>query len=179
MPRWRRVLVALLVVFGCVLAPLSVLSVWLKTEILNTDNYVSTVAPLARNADVQNAIANRVTNTLVVGNGSEQSLEQQVVDRLPAKAKFLGPKINDALASVVHDATLKLVQSDQFAALWKNANRRAQVEIVALLEGKGSDTVQTKNGAIVLEIGPIAQKVNQRVGEAGHHRVFRQGERRL
>ena len=67
-PRWRRVLVALLVVLGCVLAPLSVLSVWMKSTVLDTDTYVSTVAPLANNSDVQNAIATRVTNTLVVDN---------------------------------------------------------------------------------------------------------------
>jgi hypothetical protein len=167
MPRWRRVLVVLLVVLGCVLAPLSVLSVWMKSVVLDTDNYVSTVAPLAHNPDVQNAIADRVTNTLIVDNTSEQDLEQQVIDRLPDKAQFLGPKINDALASVVHDATLKVVQSDQFATLWEEANRRANTQIVALLEAKGSDTVQTKNGEVVLEIGPIAQKVNSALEAQG------------
>ena len=155
-PRWRRALVAALVVLGCLLAPLSVLSVWMKTEILNSDNYVSTVAPLAHNADVQNAIANRVTNTLVVDN----TVVNDVIGRLPPKADFLGPKISDALASFVHDGTLKVVQSDQFATLWKEANRRAHDQIVALLEAKGTQTLQTKNGQVVLELGPIAQKVN-------------------
>jgi len=65
-PRWRRILVALLVVVGCILAPLSMLGVWLKAEILDTDTYVSTMAPLADNAHVQNALADRITNTLVV-----------------------------------------------------------------------------------------------------------------
>ena len=63
MPRWRRVLVALLVVLGCVLAPLSVLSVWMKSTVLDTNAYVSTVAPLAQNSDVQNAIATLASRT--------------------------------------------------------------------------------------------------------------------
>ena len=149
--------------FGCVLAPLSVMSVWMKSVLLDTDNYVSTVAPLAHNSDVQNAIANRVTKALP----ADGPVEQQVVNRLPEKAKFLGPKLADAFASVVHDATQKVVQSDQFATLWENLNRRADTQIVALLEGKGTDTVQTKNGEVALEIGPIVQKVNSALEKKG------------
>ena len=154
-PRWRRVVVAVLVVLGCILAPLSVLSVWMRTTLLNTDEYVATVAPLAHDPAVQNAIADRVANTLVTGN----TVEQQVVARLPEKAKFVAPKIEGAVASFVHDATLKVVQSDQFATLWKEANRRAHTQVVALLEGKGN-TLQTSNGEIVLQVGQIADKVN-------------------
>jgi len=162
-PRWRRVLVAVLVVLGCVLAPLSALSVWMKTTLLNTDNYVATVAPLAHNAKVQNALADRITNTLAA-NGT---LETRIVDRLPAKAQFLAPKISDALSSVVHDGALKLLQSDQFATLWKDANRRAHTQIVALLEAKGGSALQTKNGQITLDIGDIADKVNSALESHG------------
>ena len=162
-PRGRRILVAVLVVLGCVLAPLSVLSVWLKTTLLDTDNYVSTVAPLVHDTDIQSAVADRVTNRLVV----DSPVVQEVVARLPERAEFLGPKITDALSSVVHDAALSLVQSDGFATLWEEANRRAHTRIVALLEGKGTDSVQTEGGEIVLEIGEIAGKVNSALEERG------------
>jgi hypothetical protein len=162
-PRWRRALVAILVILGCVLAPLSVLSVWMKTTLLNTDNYVATVAPLAKNSDVQSAIADRVTNTLIVDN----SVEQRIVDRLPDNAKFVAPKITDALASFVHEATLKIVQSEQFSTLWEEANRRAHTRVVALLEGKGGDVIHTHNGAIALQIGPIIEKVNSALQDRG------------
>lgn len=158
MPRWRRALVAVLVVLGCIFAPLSVLSVWMKTTLLDTNNYVATVAPLADNASVQNAIADRVTNTLIVDN----SVDQRIVDRLPKPAKFIAPKITDALSSFVHDATLKIVQSDQFQTLWTEANRRAHAQVVALLEGNSrvGGRVQTTNGQITLDLGPMIEKVN-------------------
>src|SRR5215813_12812056 len=73
-PRWRRILVALLVVFGCILAPLAMLGVWLKAEILDTGTYMSTMAPLADNPDIQNALADRITNTLVVNTSLEQNV---------------------------------------------------------------------------------------------------------
>jgi hypothetical protein len=162
-PRWRRALVAILVVIGCVLAPLSVLSVWMKTTLLNTDNYVATVAPLADNAEIQNAIADRVTTTL----NADNSLGQRIVARLPENAKFVAPKINDALAGVVHDATLKIVQSDQFSTLWKEVNRRAHTRIVALLEGNGHGAIQTNNGEVAIQLGPIVDKVNSALENRG------------
>src|SRR5262249_49797197 len=80
-PRWRRILVSLLVILGCILAPLSMLGIWLKAELLDTGTYVSTMAPLADNPDIQNALADRISNTLVVNT----SLEQQVEGALPPR----------------------------------------------------------------------------------------------
>ena len=45
--RGRTIAVALLLIVACVLAPLSVLAVWTKNTLLDSDEYVSTVAPLA------------------------------------------------------------------------------------------------------------------------------------
>src|SRR5215467_12969337 len=91
-PKWRRALVAVLVVVGCILAPLSALSVWMKTALLNTDNYVATVAPLAHNTNVQAALADRITNALTQ-NSAVDSVRQQIIDRLPQQARFIAPKI--------------------------------------------------------------------------------------
>jgi hypothetical protein len=164
-PRWRRALVAILVILGCILAPLSILTVWLKSTLLNTDNYVATVAPLARDARIQNAIANRVTNAVVANN----NVEGRIVERLPDNAKFIAPKISDALSSFVHDTTSTVVKSDQFATLWKEANRRAHARIVALLDGKGGKLLQTKNGDVTIDLGPIIDKVNGALESHGIH----------
>src|SRR5262245_15044955 len=165
-PTWRRVLVGVLVVLGCVLAPLSALSVWLKTTLLDTDTYVATMAPLAHDAKVQNALADRITPTLTE-NSTVTSVEQQIVDRLPEKAKFIAPKVTDAFASVVHEGALKLVQSDQFATLWEEANRRGHTRVVALLEGGGDKLLQTKNGEVTIDLGRIADQVNSELESRG------------
>src|SRR5262249_11192160 len=141
-------------------------SVWMKTALLNTDNYVATVAPLAHNADVQAALADRITNALTQNSGVT-SVRQQIIDRLPQQAQFVAPKISDAVASVVDEGALRLVQSDQFATLWEQTNRRAHTEIVALLEGKGGKFLDTKNGEITIDLGPIAQKVNEQLQSHG------------
>jgi hypothetical protein len=162
-PRWRRALVAVLVVLGCVLAPLSMLGLWLRAELLDTDTYVSTMAPLADNSDVQNALADRITNALVV----DTSLEDQVAERLPERAQFLAPRLTDAFESVVHDAALKVVQSDQFSDLWERANRRAHTQVVALLKGESKGRVGLEDGQVTLDLGPTAAKVNAALEQRG------------
>jgi hypothetical protein len=162
-PRWRRALVAVLVVVGCILAPLSLMGLWLRAELLDTDTYVSTMAPLADNEDVQQALADRITNALVV----DTSLEDEVADRLPERAQFLAPKLTDAFESVVHDAALKVVQSDQFSDLWERVNERAHERVVAVLEGDDSGRLNVEDGQITVDLGPIAAKVNAALEQRG------------
>jgi hypothetical protein len=163
LPLWRRILVGVLVVVVCILVPVSVVGVWMRNTLLHTDRYVDTMAPLAQNADVQAALANRVTTALVDGT----DLEDKVADALPQRAKVAAPFIVGGAEQVIHAAALRLAESDQFANLWEQANRRAHTRVVAVLEGKGTDSVSTKNGEIVLQVGPIAQKVADALENTG------------
>ncbi len=161
--RWRRIMCALLVVLVCILAPVSVLAVWLHNTVLDTDQYVATVAPLADDAAVQEAIATRVTNSLVAST----DLETRVARVLPARAPFSAPAVTDGITGVVHDVALRLVQSDQFATLWKEANRRAHTQVVAVLEGKGVGNIETKNGQVVVHLGSVVDRVKAALETAG------------
>ena len=51
---------ALLIVLACALAPLSVVAIWTRNQVTNTDRYVATIAPLARDPAIQNAIADQI-----------------------------------------------------------------------------------------------------------------------
>ncbi len=89
LPRWRRALVAILVVLSVVLLPIAGLTVWVRNLVLDTDKYVETVAPLASNKDVTDTIANRITTRLF----TEVNVEQQAKDALPERAQFLASPI--------------------------------------------------------------------------------------
>lgn len=155
LPLWRRIVVSVLVVLVCVLAPVAVLGVWVRNTVLHTDQYVDTMAPLANDPAVQDAVATRVTNTLI----EETDLEDRITAALPTRAKRLAPVILGGAEQIVHDATLTIVQSNQFETLWRELNRRAHKRVVAVLLGSGTDTIATKNGDITVTIGPIVDKV--------------------
>lgn len=71
--RWRSLVATLLIVIGCILAPLAGVAVWAKSQVTDTDRYVATVAPLASDPAIQNAVADKVTAAdqvrLVFSNG--------------------------------------------------------------------------------------------------------------
>jgi hypothetical protein len=164
LPRWRRILVSLLVIIGCVLAPLSVLGVWIRNTMLDTDQYVSTVGPLIDNSDVQHALANRITRAVVEGSG----VETKIADALPPQASFVAPAVADGLEQVVHKTALKLVQSNRMETLWDTVNRRAHTQVVALLEGESKlDNVTTSNGDVVVHLGPLVGKVRAALDKRG------------
>ena len=50
-----------LIVVGCVLAPLAGVAVWARNQVTNTDRYVRTVAPLAADPAIQAAVADQIT----------------------------------------------------------------------------------------------------------------------
>ena len=61
---WWAAASAVLIVVACVLAPLSVASVWASSVLSNTDRYVETVAPMADDPAVQDALAAKVTSAV-------------------------------------------------------------------------------------------------------------------
>ena len=130
---WRPVVAGLLVTVAALLAPLSVLSTWASGQIQDTDRYLETVAPLASDPDVQDAIAVRVEQVIfsyldldaamdeVVGALEDQGLPPTAAATLSALA---GPLAN-GIRSFVHDRIAALVQSDAFEQAWVEANRGA------------------------------------------------------
>jgi hypothetical protein len=55
----------LLIVVGCVLAPLSVVAVWTANQVSDTSRYVANVEPLIRDPAIQNALTDKLTAEIV------------------------------------------------------------------------------------------------------------------
>src|SRR5262245_5983143 len=129
--RWTAA-VALLVI-AAVLGAASVVAGFVRGQLLNTDRYVETVAPLVRDPAVQDAIAARLTDVIVTQLNLTR-LTQQLADALEQRGAptqldgLVGPAVN-GLTSFIHDQVRTVVASDQFADVWNTANRVAHSEI--------------------------------------------------
>jgi hypothetical protein len=161
-PRWRRIVAGTLLVVGVVLVPISLSAVWVRNTLLDTDNYVATVGPLAESSNIQQGIADRITTALF----ADGKVEQQVADALPGRAEILAAPITGGLQTFTNTAALKLVQSDRFQALWDNVNRKAHAAVVDVLTGGGS-RVSTKDGTVSLNVETIFDNVKQRLDAKG------------
>lgn len=169
--RIRAFFSALLIFLAWVLAPLSVVAAWSASIVGDTDRYVATVSPLARNPDIQAAMANRAT-TAIMSELNVQALLQEVptTDR-PRLATLLdkasGP-ITGALTSFVHDTTLKVVSSSWFAGFWDDANRAAHASVNKLLTGQGGGAVKVgSGGTVTLDLGPLVDRVKSQLVSSG------------
>src|SRR5258708_23098294 len=58
---WRTPVAIVLIVVGCVLAPLSVLGVWSANQVSGTNRYIANIEPLIHNPTIQNALTHKIT----------------------------------------------------------------------------------------------------------------------
>ncbi|GAA1991279.1 hypothetical protein [Catenulispora subtropica] len=168
--RIRSFFSALLIFLAWILAPLAVVAAWSASVVGDTGRYVSTVAPLARNPDIQQSVANRTTDA-IMSHLDIQTLVQEAAPadrpRLDAVLQKAAGPVTSALTSFVHEQTLNLVQSDWFASFWDDANRAAHASVDKLLTGQGGGAVQVKNGAVTIDLAPVVDKVKTQLVAKG------------
>ena len=84
-PRWKRISSWVLVVLASILSVISVLTVFTRNQLLNTDTYVNTVAPLAGNPAIQTQVAKQ-NGSRCGSNQLSQALEFFRGDFTPSEA---------------------------------------------------------------------------------------------
>jgi hypothetical protein len=173
--RWRTIVAVLLITVGCALAPLSVVAVWARNQITNTDRYVQTVSPLARDPAVQAAIADQIT-AQIFNYIDVQGLTVQAADalasrglppRLSEQLRALAVPIASGVRSFTRDQVGKVVASDAFADAWVQANRLVHAELVKALTGKGGGAVTVENDTVSVNLASFIQTVKQQLVAAG------------
>src|SRR5271170_1656652 len=154
-PRARRVRgisAWVLIVLASLLLPISVISVWAIRTVTNTDQYVATMAPLARNQVIVDHLAERATDALF----STHIVQKKVTEALPAKAKPIVAPIVNEVHSYVYGLALKVFESPKFGQLWDTLNRHSHDAVIDILTGKQSPAQQRleKAGSIAINLSP-------------------------
>jgi hypothetical protein len=150
--RWGSIICA---VVGAIILPLAVITVWTRNTILDTDQYVETVAPLAENEDVLEAISFRVTEAIAEAADFRALAE----DTLPPEASILAGPIESGAKNLIQGVVTELLSTDAFARLWEDVNRIGHENLVKVLTGDGNEVVDTDGGQVVLKLGPLAEEV--------------------
>ena len=161
--RHHRILVSILLVLGFILTPITMITLFVKSQITDTGRYVQTVKPLAADPNVQAYIADVATKQLE----AQVDVQQYVANLLPAKAEPLAGPITSALEGFVHEAVLRVVQSPQFQTVWVNANRIAHAQIVHVLTNERSGTVSTANGKVTVDLSALGDQIKQQLASTG------------
>ena len=168
-------MVVTLVLVAAVLAPASVVARWAHDEVADTDRYVETVAPLAQDPAVQQAVVDRVTAELFaridVKAVTDQAVAALANQGLPPRVTVgltaLSAPLASGIESFVREQITKLVESDVFAAAWVQANREAHAQMVAVLSGQGTDAVAVKGDTVSINLATVIDVVKKRLSDAG------------
>ncbi|MFE9427154.1 hypothetical protein ACFYNO_29775 [Kitasatospora sp. NPDC006697] len=161
---------ALLITLAAVLTPVSVVAAWTRSQLTDTDRYVATVAPLARDPAVQAAITDRVTDQLVQYLPVDSLVNQLAPADRPLINQLLnalGGAATTAISGFVHDQVAKVVASDGFATLWTEVNRNAHTTLDRALTGQGGGAVQVSGNTVTLDLAPVIDQVKQQLVGAG------------
>ncbi|HEV7648667.1 MAG TPA: hypothetical protein VGP26_10935 [Actinophytocola sp.] len=171
---WKSILSAILIVLGCLLAPVALATVWVHNQVADTDRFTATVDPLIRDPAVQAALTNRVTDT-VFTYVDVQGLANEAVDALAAQGlptrladrlhDLTGPLAN-SVRDFVHTRVADLFASEQFARAWDQAIRIAHEQANAVLSGSAS-AVAIQGDKVTLDLAPFIDAAKQELAKSG------------
>ena len=156
--------VALLLVVGMLLTPVSIVALWLNNQVTDSGRYVQNVKPLSSNAAIQSYVSDNITTELF----ARVDISKYVKEALPDRAQVLAGPLTTALQSFVREATLRIIQTDQFQKLWVQANRVAHAQLVDVLTGKETAGVSTtRNGEVQIDLSSVAKLVSDQLQSTG------------
>ena len=173
-PGWRGPVATVLIVLGCILAPVSVLAVWTANQVSDTNRYVENVAPLIHEPAVQSALTDKIT-TQINAQIHVQALTNQAADALSSKGltrvgtllhTFSG-SLAGAVGGFIHTQVGKIVASPQVANLWVQVNRSVHTQLVKALSGQGGGSITVSNGQVVMNLGPFIDVVKKDLAARG------------
>ena len=165
---WRAFFATILIVLGCVLAPISVVGVWAGNQITDTGRYVATVQPLIDDPAIQNVLTDRITNEITsqlnltgLINQATAQLQTRGLPRISTLLTTFGPQITSAVTGFIHSTVHTVISSQAMAKAWVQVNTVAHQAVVKLLSGQGGGTLTSANGQITLNLGPLIAVVKQ------------------
>lgn len=179
----RWVVAVLLIALGSAAIPAGLLAMWLKDDVLNTDNFAATYAPLAENADFHDLIATEVTT--VATDYLQESLPTGtlnevagglagLLDYLPVDPSWtdwvenLPGNLEGQAGALVYDSTQDFLASGQFPPLWASTLRQMHSQVVGILAGtEPLANPEQDSTYLTLGTGPLVEAVKSYLQDQG------------
>jgi hypothetical protein len=166
--RGWTVLAAVLIVLGCLMAPLAVVSGWAKSTLTDTDTFVATYAPLAHSPEVQSFVVDRAAEAIDQNVNIEQYITD-VIDgikelgtrpRASAALDALKEPATQGVQTVIRDGIEDFVASEAFAQSWERALRVSHTQLLATMNNDPQALVAAQSdGTIGIQLGPIVEDI--------------------
>ncbi len=138
--RLRSALSAVLITLSCLLVPFGALAAWAAYGLADTGRYVTTMAPLAADPAVREAVVD------TVGDGILRAVDEHL-DVRPVRGS-VRPFVHDAVRSFTHTRAFRLA--------WDTGNRITHDAVLRALRGEDE-------GAVTVDLAPVTAQVKRQL----------------
>ncbi|MGF6824703.1 hypothetical protein M2317_003636 [Microbacterium sp. ZKA21] len=180
-PRRRRVhgrsiVAGVLLVVAVLLAPIAVLGTWARVQLVDTDRFVATFAPLAENPQVQSYISDQAMVAIdenldiqgIVDDLADGLTQLDLPPRAESAIQLLTVPAAQGIHGLIEDAVDRVVTSDVFADVWQTTLRETHSRAIAIIQGQeGTAVTLSDDGTIAIDLGVVVEKVKDYMVENG------------
>lgn len=158
--RGRRITIWVLVILASVLLLVSILTTWVKRQMLDNTAWQNATAQVIQDPQVQSALATYTVNQIYQNVNVGQALSE----RLPPNLQQLGPPIAGALQAPATQGVKLLLSRPRVQQAFLKASAFAHEKLVAVLENKTSHGISTGNGVVTLNLHELVMEVGTALG---------------
>ncbi|MFI1366753.1 hypothetical protein [Streptomyces griseochromogenes] len=144
-PRLRSALSAVLIALSCLLVPFGAPAAWAAYGLADTGRYVTTMAPLAADPDVREAVV------ATVGDGIVREVDHRM-DVRPMRG---------SVAPFVHDAVRSFTQTRAFRLAWDTGNRVTHDAVLRALRDQDADDERAR--PVTIDLAPVTDQVKRQL----------------
>ncbi|KQQ65340.1 hypothetical protein [Microbacterium sp. Leaf320] len=170
-----RVASAVLVIIGLLAGLAGLVTAYARTQLLTTEQFVGTFAPLADDPAIQDVLV-EASLTAINDAVDVPGLTTELIDGirtldLPPRADsalnlLKGPAAQGA-QSLIDSSVNTIVRSDAFASTWENALQVTHTQLLATMRGEEDAALSITDGTLSVQLGPVVEQVRTRLLDAG------------
>lgn len=152
-----------ILVVAALLLPVAFTAFWAQRTLVDTERYIATVAPLAKDPTIQQAVGDKVSSVLIEQIDAGNRLQNV----LPPQLAPLAPLVAGGVNNFVEQQVDQILKSPKFADVWEGINRRLQASLIKALSGNPDGAVTIEGDQVILDTGDLIEIVKQRLVDRG------------
>jgi len=158
--RKRRIIVWTLIVLATVLLLVSILTTFVKRQMLDNGAWNRATAQIIQDPKVQTALATYTVNQLYANVDVAKALEQ----RLPSNLDALAPTLAGALQQPATQGVKLALERPKIQQLFIRVSAVAHQKLINVLENKTGYGIATGNGVVTLNLHELVVEVGTELG---------------
>lgn len=150
----RRILVALLIVLGCITFAFANVANWARDSVLDTDAWVAMVGPLSQNP----VIVSTLSDAIVEGVSEELDLSPPETPGILTTLGIIDKPLVEMVQELLSETISTVLLSDEFNEIWVTANEVIHGALVTVLSGD-NPYIYAEDGIVYLDFNELINEV--------------------